>query len=130
MLPPSQHPEPEPQAIREALDRILASRLFARAGRVTWILRRIVDLTLAGKSAQISEKTLAADLSGDPEALPDAGTSVIRTTILRLRRRLEAYYRSEGRDEEVRIDVPKGSYEPSFSLRSQSATSRSFATRW
>jgi tetratricopeptide (TPR) repeat protein len=124
-MPPSQHPEPEPEAIREALDRILGSRLFARAGRVAWILRRIVDLSLAGKAAEISEKTLAADLSGDSLALPASRTSVIRTTILRLRQRLEAYYRSEGREEDVRIDVPKGSYEPSFSLREQSDQTRS-----
>jgi tetratricopeptide (TPR) repeat protein len=122
---PSQHPEPEPQAIREALDRILGSRLFARAGRVAWILRRIVDLSLAGKSTEISEKTLAADSSGDSAALPGAGTSIIRTTILRLRQRLDAYYRSEGREEEIRIDVPKGSYAPLFSLRERSSRPRS-----
>ena len=123
-MPPSQHPEPEPQAIREALERILNSRLFVRAGRVAWILHRIVELSLAGKADEISEKTLAADLSGDSEALPAAATSVIRTTILRLRQRLEAYYRSEGREENVRIDVPKGSYEPFFSLREQSDQAR------
>jgi len=122
--PPSQSPEVEPQTIREALERILNSRLFARAGRVAWILRRIVELSLAGKAGEISEKTLAADLSGDFGALPAAGTSIIRTTFLRLRRRLEAYYRSEGREEDVRIDVPKGSYEPFFSLREQSAQTR------
>lgn len=119
LLSPSQHTEPEPQAIREALERILNSRLFVRAGRVAWILRRIVELSLAGKADEISEKTLAADLSGDSEALPAAATSVIRTSILRLRQRLEAYYRSEGREEDVRIDVPKGSYGPIFSLREQ-----------
>jgi tetratricopeptide (TPR) repeat protein len=124
-MPPSQHPEPEPQAIREALDRILHSRLFVRAGRVGWILRRIVDLSLAGKADEISEKTLAADLSGDSKALPVVATSVIRTTILRLRQRLEAYYRSEGREENMRIDVPKGSYEPFFSLREHSVQARS-----
>lgn len=124
-MPPGQHPEPEPQAIRIALEGILRSRMFVRAGRVAWILRRIVDLSLAGKAAEISEKTLAADLSGDLEALPGAGTSVIRTTILRLRRRLDAYYRSEGREESVRIVLPKGSYVPLFSIRENSAQTRS-----
>ncbi len=115
-----QHSGPEPQAIRDALDGILRSRLFVRAGRVAWILRRIVDLSLAGKATEISEKTLAADLSGDIETLQGGGTSVIRTTILRLRRRLEAYYRTEGREESVRIQVPKGSYVPTFSLQEHS----------
>ena len=123
-MPPSQHPEPEPQAIRAALERILNSRLFVRAGRVAWILRRIVELSLAGKAEEISEKTLGADLSGDSKALPVAATSVIRTTILRLRQRLEAYYRSEGREEDVRIEVPKGSYAPFFSHRKQSSRTR------
>ena len=121
---PSQHPGPEPRAIREALERILRSRVFVRAGRVAWGLRRIVDLTLEGKASEISEKTLSADLSGEAAALPAAGTSVIRTTFLRLRKRLDAYYRSEGREENVLIEVPKGSYVPLFSLREHSVQSR------
>ncbi len=124
-MSPSQHSGPEPQAIREALEGILRSRLFVRAGRVAWILRRIVDLSLAGKAAEISEKTLAADLSHDSKAMPDAATSVIRTTILRLRKRLEAYYVSEGREETVRIAVPTGSYVPQFSLLDDLARSHS-----
>lgn len=110
----NQNFDPGPQAIREELDRILQSPVFTRAGRVGWILRQIVEMSLDGKGDEISEKTLAADLSGHPEAFTEVATSQIRTTILRLRQRLDVYYRGAGREDAVRILVPKGSYAPVF----------------
>lgn len=123
-MPSTEQSQPEAQAIHEALDRILRSRLFVHAGRVRWVLRRIVDLSLAGRAGEISEKTLAADMSGDALVLEGDRTSVVRTTMLRLRTRLDTYYCLEGRDEEVRIEVPKGSYEPRFSWRGRTAQTR------
>lgn len=115
-MSPNQHPGPDPHLIEEELTRILRSPQFGRAGRVAKTLRRIVDLALAGRHNEISEKTLDADLSDHPEAFTAVETSRIRTTILRLRRRLDAYYREEGRASRVRITIPKGSYVPAFAF--------------
>src|SRR5258708_7170176 len=101
--------------IRACLDRILASVEFERAGRIRLLLQFLVEMVLEGRAGELKESVVGMqvferDASYDPKIDP-----VVRVTASRLRTKLEQYYQREGRSDSIRIDIPKGSYVPSFS---------------
>ena len=46
---------PSTEAVRDQLERVLASEAFASAGRHTRLLRYLVERTLAGEGDQLKE---------------------------------------------------------------------------
>ena len=105
------------EQIRNALARILSSDGFSASARNRKLLEYVVGEALAGRADRIKAYTLAtvvfergADF--DPQLDP-----VVRLEASRLRKALEHYYLTAGEDDPIRIDIPKGSYIPSFLSR-------------
>jgi serine/threonine-protein kinase len=94
------------------LDRIEASSGFARAGRLVRFLRFVVDETLAGRGKQIKEYSIAVGVFGRPSSYDPQVDSLVRVQASLLRTRLSEYYSVEGSAETIRIEIPKGGYEP------------------
>ena len=92
---------------------MLASDLFRRARTQRALLSRVVELHLAGQAKGINEAVLSAT-SGPKLQLAVADSSSVRTSMSRLRGKLELYYRTEGRSDPWRIALPAGSYAPTF----------------
>ena len=103
---------PPPDAIREALARILASDAFARSGRARELLAYVVGEDLEGRGARINSKTIAQDVFGRNEAFDASADPLVRVQMGRTRSLLEDYYEEEGRQDPVRLDIPKGTYRP------------------
>jgi serine/threonine-protein kinase len=104
----------DPEKVRAALSRILASRHFAQGPRMSGFLRLIVEKTLGGEAAEIKE-FLIATLVYERDASYDSRVdSIVRVEASRLRSRLQAYYAAEGKDDPIRIELPKGAYVPLF----------------
>ena len=102
------------EQIRNALARILSSEGFSASARNRKLLEYVVAETLAGRADRIKAYTLAtvvfergADF--DPQLDP-----VVRLEASRLRKALEHYYLTAGKDDPIRVSIPKGSYIPSF----------------
>ena len=106
--------EHDPQAIRAALDRVLASAGFAHNERLSRFLRFVVDRHVEGKTAEIKESVLAIEVFGRKGDYDPKQDSIVRTEAGRLRARLGEYYSTEGRNDPVVISLPKGGYVPSF----------------
>ena len=100
------------QEIGAHLDRIEASSGFARAGRLVRFLRFVVDETLAGRGKQIKEYSIAVGVFGRPSSYDPQVDSLVRVQASLLRTRLSEYYSVEGSAETIRIEIPKGGYEP------------------
>jgi adenylate cyclase len=96
--------------VRAALERILASRCFEQAGRSSSFLRFVVEQTLAGQGERLKGYTVAIEVFGRPPDFDAQSDPLVRVEAGRLRRRLIEYYADEGRDDPVRIDLPRGSY--------------------
>ena len=101
-------------AVREQLERMLASKTFAGSQRSSVLLRFVVEETLKGRAAYLKEYALGAEALGrgadfDPRADP-----IARVEASRLRSRLELYYATEGARDAVAITLPKGGYAPVF----------------
>ncbi len=102
-----------------ALERVLASEEFNGADRLKEFLTYVVQESISGRGDKILGKRIAQDVYGRDTSRESETANVVRVDAGRLRRRLDAYYRTEGAKDNVRIHVDKGGYAPSFSYASQ-----------
>ena len=105
----------DPSSIAEQLTRILSSRTFQKAERLSDFLRFIVGETLAGRGDSLKEYTVAVEVFGRAESFDPRTDSVVRVAARSLRSKLKEYYDNEGARDAVVIQLPKGRYEPTFS---------------
>ncbi|TSD83748.1 hypothetical protein FFK22_036160 [Mycobacterium sp. KBS0706] len=110
-------PGPPAEAIREALEHILASKDFDASERNRRFLRHVVEESLAGQAGRIKGYSVAMavfdrDASFDPQIDP-----IVRIEASRLRRALDHYYLTSGQDDAVSVTIPKGGYVPTFTAR-------------
>lgn len=111
---PPNEPGPDEDAVRMQLGRILDSSDFAQSGRMQSFLRFVVDETLAGRADRLKEFTIATEVFERDDTFDPQTNTIVRVEAGRLRRRIERYYLTLGRDDHVRIDLPKGTYVPLF----------------
>jgi TolB-like protein len=118
---------PAPDEIRSALERVLASRVFGAAERAKDFLRFVVEETLANRGDRLKGYTIAVEVFERPADFDSATDPLVRVEAGRLRRRLMEYYLSEGHEDGVRIELPRGGYQPQFRY-SQAAFAKSERT--
>ncbi len=97
---------------RAELQRVLASRAFAKQERLQTFLTYIVEALLSGKAAELKERTVACEAFGRPVDYDPKTDPVVRVQARRLREKLEEYYASEAAGAAIRITLPKGGYVP------------------
>lgn len=106
---------PVPEAeIRAELERILSTKGFSSAGRLSKLLRHVVDRTLAGQTDQLKEYAVGVEVFDRDERYDPRLDSIVRVEAGRLRARLDEYYNGEGAGSTIRIALPKGGYSATF----------------
>ncbi len=110
-------PGPPRESIERHLNKILDSPVFSRAGRQSSLLRFIVENSLDGKEGALREACIGVEVYGRPSDFDPRADTIVRVEASRLRTRLLEYYESSGRDDELRITIPKGGYVPVFASR-------------
>lgn len=113
----SEHQAVAAEAVRVELDRVLASRGFANAGRLSRLLRHVVEKTLAGEGDQLKEYSVGMEVFDRDEKYDPRVDSIVRVEAGRLRSRLEEYYGADGAGDAVRISLPRGAYVAQFEDR-------------
>ena len=104
---------PPPPDVKAAVDRIIAGQTFAHSDALASLLRYVVEKAASGHADEIKEYTIALEVFG--RSSYDAQIdSLVRVQAAKLRKRLATYYETEGRGEPVHIEIPKGSYVPTF----------------
>ena len=106
--------EEDRRAIREQLDRLLASPVFMRSKGCSNLLIYVVSQSLTGAAEGLKERTIGVNAFGRAPAYDTASDHVVRSTAGEVRKRLAQYYMEPGRAGEIRIDIPSGSYIPQF----------------
>jgi TolB-like protein/Tfp pilus assembly protein PilF len=109
--------QPDPRSVRAQLRRILASPEFAASDRMCRFLRLAVTETLAGKSDDLKEYRLGLEVFDRPESFDPGADPIVRVEARRLRAKLAKYYDTDGRYDDMLIELPKGGYVPLFSRR-------------
>src|SRR5258708_748756 len=108
---------PARDEVRAQRERMTASDDFNRSPQLGAFLRFVVEAVLQGKSDRIKAYTIGVDVlrrdaKFDPQLDP-----IVRVEATRLRRTIDRYYAGRGADDTIRIDLPRGSYVPTFSRR-------------
>jgi hypothetical protein len=111
------HPrtEGERQLVRSQLDRIVNDARFTASKRYPYLLRYIVEQTLAGNEENLKERTLGVEVFHRPPDYDTNADPVVRLCAAEVRKRLAQYYQSPAHGGELRIDLNPGSYIPVFS---------------
>lgn len=105
------------EEIRQQLEKIVASEIFAHSGRMSRFLRFVVEAALQGRAGEIKEYSIGVEVFDRPPSYDPRSEPVVRVEARRLRSKLEAYYQGEGRNDPILIELPKGSYVPLFHQR-------------
>jgi TolB-like protein/Flp pilus assembly protein TadD len=113
-MPPAGIPA---ELIRTELEKILASRIFAHSDRPSRFLRFVVEHTLSEDATSLKEYSIATAVLDRSESFDPRIDPIVRVEAGRLRSRLNQYYKAEGSDDPVVIDLPKGHYAPVFHER-------------
>src|SRR4051812_15118124 len=111
-------------AIRQYLDRILASATFQQVDRLKRFISFIVSETIAGRGDQLKEYVIGVQVFGKEASFDPRTDPIVRVQARRLRARLARYYREEGQNVDLIIDLPKGGYLPTFKRRDVSSSPR------
>jgi TolB-like protein len=107
---------PSADDVRRQLDRLLASAVFANAGRMSRFLKFVVDKTLAGDAERLKEYVIGIEVFDRDASYDPRLDSIVRVEAARLRSKLAEYYAGEGRADAVVLSLPKGGYAPLVTL--------------
>jgi hypothetical protein len=101
-------------AVLRELKQVLASPQFSSSKRYPALLQYVVENTLEGKSDLLKERTLGVEVFDRPPTYDTNTDTVVRYTAGEVRKRLQLYYHEQGRNSQIRISLPAGSYVPEF----------------
>jgi hypothetical protein len=105
---------PDASAVRDQLKRLLAHPLFANSKRYPVFLAYTVEQTLLGNASDLKERTIGVEAFGREPNYDVNLDPVVRTTAAEVRKRLIQYYYNTDHVGELLIELPVGSYIPSF----------------
>jgi len=101
---------PDNSPAGQALDNVMGSQAFSEMPRLKRFLEYIVTETIAGNGDRLKGVVIACDVFDKTDPDEAQSTTIVRVEAGRLRRRLSDYYRGEGKNDPIRIRIPKGGY--------------------
>src|SRR6202521_4767560 len=105
---------PNATLVREQLNRLLVHPLFMNSKRYPVLLAYTVDQALLGNAGNLKERTIGVEAFGREPNYDVNLDPVVRTTAAEVRKRLIQYYYNPDHAGELVIELPLGSYVPSF----------------
>jgi len=96
------------------LDLLLAHPLFSQSKRYPALLRFVVEQTLDGNADQVKERLIGMEVFGRAPGYDANADPVVRVAAGEIRKRLAQYYYDPAHQDEIRIELPTGSYVPVF----------------
>ena len=103
-----------PEVVTTELNRVLATPDFTASERISRFLRFVVEESLADRADRLKGYTVGVEVFDRDDSFDPQTDSIVRVEAGRLRRMLKQYYLTKGRDDPLRIELPKGSYVPVF----------------
>jgi TolB-like protein len=105
---------PSPMAIHAQMVRIMNAPALKATDAQRAFLRFVIGKSLAGQSEEIKGYTVATEVFSRRKDFDQATDPIVSIQANKLRRALDLYYLSAGRQDPIRIDIPKGTYVPVF----------------
>src|SRR6184192_1322390 len=105
------------------IDRLIGSRVLHGSESLCKLLRYLADHALKHPGVALKEYQIATEVFGRPADFDPHLDSLVRVQAGRLRTKLSEYYGSEGVDDPIVVELPKGTYTLAFHQASVSAKS-------
>jgi TolB-like protein len=105
---------PDSRQVLDALQKIITQASTDATERSRRLLEYLVSEELEGRGSRIKAYSIATEVLGRPSSFDPQKDPIVRIEAARLRRVLEHYYLTDGRDDAVIIEIPKGAYVPRF----------------
>src|SRR5215475_12055946 len=112
---------PTAEEVRQLLERILCSRQFSNAPKKQKFLQLICEAYLDGRASELSEYSIGFQVFDRSETYDPALDSIVRVGAHEVRKKLERYYKSEGKNDDILLEIPSGSYIPIFTRLKQAS---------
>ena len=96
------------------LERVVGSVHLRRAPRLREFLAYVGSRSLKEGRTQIHEQEIGVDVFGRPTSYDTSVDNIVRANATELRKRIEAYFETEGVNETLLMEIPRGSYVPVF----------------
>ena len=109
-----QSPHPGGDDIAHQLEHMLASPDFHATPQQSALLNHLVNQALSDKAREIKEETVAAEVFGRGLDFNPGVDPIVSLQADILRRVLARYYKTAGKNDPIRIDIPPGTYIPVF----------------
>lgn len=103
--------------MKAEVDRILHSDTLRNADALRRLLAYLAEKSEAGEADHLKEYTVGVDAFGKPPEYDPRQDSIVRLQVGRLRQKIAEYYRTEGKDDPVIIDLPKGHFRLEWQTR-------------
>jgi hypothetical protein len=107
----------EAEAYQAQVRRILQSKAFRTSEVHRNLLTYLSEKSLSGDADSLKEYTVGLDVFQKPDSYDPRQESVVRMHMARLRQKLGEYYRTEGLEDPVIVDLPKGAFKVTFEPR-------------
>lgn len=110
------------EPIQEQIERIVHSEQFRSSEVLRRLLTFLSEKAIAGEADNLKEYVVAIDGLGKSSTYDPQHNSAVRIQMGRLRQRLAEYYRTEGKNDPIIVDLPKGRFRLTFEQRSDTTT--------
>src|ERR1700733_5112152 len=107
----------ELEANQMQVQRIIQHKTFLPSEVPRNLLHYLAEKSLSGTADSLKEYTVGLDVFAKPASYDPRQESVVRMHLARLRQKLAEYYRTEGVDDPVIVEVPKGGFKVTFETR-------------
>jgi TolB-like protein len=87
-----------------------ASQVFRSSNRLLRFIHYLVDATLKGTENKLNQTAIGIDVFDRDAKFDPTVDSAVRVEAGRLRNKLREYYETEGANDPVRFELPKGNY--------------------
>jgi hypothetical protein len=104
-------------ATQAQIQRILQSKAFRTSEVHRNLLSYLAEKSLSGTADSLKEYTVGLDVFAKPSSYDPRQESTVRMHVARLRQKLGDYYRTEGVDDPIFVDLPKGGFKVTFEPR-------------
>jgi hypothetical protein len=99
------------------IEHVAASTQFKRASRSREFLLYVSSKAIKEGNNDLHEQEIGHAIFGRDESYDTSQDNIVRVSASDLRKRIEAYFTSEGIDEQLIFDIPRGGYSPVFHRR-------------
>jgi hypothetical protein len=102
---------------RALIERVAASEQFSRSARLRDFLLYVGKQSLKEGCPEIHEQEIGARVFGRPTSYDRSADNIVRVNATELRKRIESYFESNGANEPLLFEIPRGAYRLVFRRR-------------